>query len=276
MFAIIRSSLSRSWGQIFGWGLSLALLGGLMLLFYDTLAAQQEQLSKMIQAYPPALMSFFGNMNLIFTPAGYLDTEFYSYMPIVLGIFAILVGGAMLAGDEENGTLDLILSYPVSRTGVFWGRLAAFVVTLILILALAWAGFVIGITRTQMNLSPGTLALPILSLFALMLFFFALTLLLSMLLPSSRSAMMTSGVILVAAYFISSLARISDQLKTAAKLSPVNYYQGGLAANGMDWGWFIGLVAVAIVLSLVAWQLFQRRDIRVSGEGSWKFIPKMG
>jgi ABC-2 type transport system permease protein len=276
MLTIFRSSLSRSWGQILGWGLSLAALGGLMLQFYDTLAAQQEQLSKMIQAYPPAIMSFFGNMNLIFTPAGYLDTEFFSYMPIVLGIFAILIGGTILAGDEESGILDLILAHPVSRSGIFWGRLGAFLVSLILILVISWAGFAIGLTRIQMNLTIGQLALPFLSLFALMVFFFAFTLLLSMLLPSSRSALMTAGIILVAAYFVSSLARVSKELADVAKLSPMNYYQGGLAANGMNWGWFVGLLVAALVLVLIAWQLFEHRDIRVSGEGSWKLALKTG
>jgi len=35
--------------------------------------------------------------------------------------------------------------------------------------------------------------------------------------------------------------------------------------------WFLGLLGVAALFTLVAWWRFQRRDIRVAGEGGWQF-----
>ena len=270
MITVFKHALSRNLGTILGWGLSLAVLGGYLVLFYDTLAEQQAQLNQLISQYPPELMAMFGGMDDLFTPHGYINVEFFSYMPLILGIYIILSGSGLLVGDEENGTLDLVLAHPVSRTAVFWGRLLSFIVTMLAILCITWLGFVIAIPGTLLDISPGKMALPFLSLFALLALFGTLALLLSMLLPSRRLAGMVSGLLLVASFFITTLARLDENLEKLADLSPLNYYQGGLALLEVEWGWIAGLLGVAILFTLLAWWRFQRRDIRVAGEGGWQ------
>lgn len=269
MKTIFWYSLGRMRGQILGWGISLGLIGGYLISFYDTLVSQQEMLSEMIKAYPPEMFAFFGDLTQLFTPAGYLNTEFFSYMPIILGIYAVLAGSGLLASEEESGTLDLILAHPVSRSGIFFGRLAAFLVAQVAIQAITWLGFRLFLPGTMLEFTPGELALPFLSLLSLMVLFGVLALLFSMLLPSRSMAAMSSGLLLVAAYFITSLSKIDENLERLAKFSPLNYYQGGEALAGMEWGWFFGLLACALGFMLLAWWLFERRDIRVVGEGSF-------
>ncbi len=269
MTAIFRNAFNRSWGTILGWGLSLGLLAAYLMPFYDTLAEQKESLQKLLAAYPPELLAFFGDMQKMFTPEGYLGVEFFSYMPLVLGIFAVLAGSGLLASDEENGTLDLVLAHPVSRTGLFFGRLLGFVVTTVGILALMWLGLVIGRSWSTIEFTAVELARPFVSLGAILLLFGAFALGLSMLLPSRRLAATVSGLVLVASYFITSLSRINDDLKELAKLSPLNYYQGGDAIRGLNVEWLLGLLGVAVLFTLFAWWRFERRDIRVGGEGGW-------
>jgi ABC-2 type transport system permease protein len=270
MFTIFKHSLSRNLGTILGWGLSLAVLGGYLVLFYDTLAEQQAQLNQLISQYPPELMAMFGGMDDMFTPHGYINVEFFSYMPLILGIYIVLSGSGLLAGDEENGTLDLVLAHPVSRTAVFWGRLLSFTATVLAILLITWLGFVIAIPGTQLDITPAEMALPFFSLFVLLALFGMLALLLSMLLPSRRLAGMVSGLLLVASFFITTLARLDENLENLARFSPLNYYQGGLALLEVEWGWLAGLLVAALLFTLLAWWRFQRRDIRVGGEGGWQ------
>ena len=270
MVTIFKHALSRNLGTILGWGLPLALVGGYLVLFYDTFSDQQAQLTQLISQYPPELMAAFGGMGDMFTPNGYINVEFFSYMPLIIGIYIILSGSGLLVGDEENGTLDLVLAHPVSRTTVFWGRLLSFMVTILAILFITWLGFVIAIPNTRMEITPPDIALPFLSLFALLALFGMLALLLSMLLPSRRLAAMVSGLLLVASFFITTLARLDENLENLAQLSPLNYYQGGLALLEMEWGWLAGLLGGALLFTLLAWWRFQRRDIRVAGEGGWQ------
>ena len=271
MLATFLHALRRSLGSILGWGLSLALLGYFLIPLYDTFAGQQEQMQQLLKSYPPEVMAFFGGSTDLFTPQGYLTVEFFSYMPLVLGIFAVLAGSSLIVSDEENGTLDLILAHPVSRTSLFLGR------SLAAILGITWLAFVAGASRsTGIDFTALEMFRPFLSLFAVLLLFGGLTLLLSLSLPSRSVAGMVGGLILVAAYFIESLSVLSDSLKPIAKYLPLHYYQSGNALSGLNAGWLAGLLGFAILFIVLAWLLFQRRDIRVSGEGSWRWGFRRG
>jgi ABC-2 type transport system permease protein len=274
MITILKHYLLRSRGTIMGWGLALALLGAYLIAFYDTIIGQREQLEQLLEAYPPELMAFFGGVEDFFSVPGYIHTYFFSYMTLVIGIFAILAGSGLLAGDEEDGKLDLILAHPISRAGLFWGRAVGMVITTAAILLVAYIGFVVVVPTTMMEASPWELFLPFVSLFAFLMFFGMLALMLSFILPSRRLAAMVSGLLLVTGYFITSLANLDDSLETAARLSPYNYVQGGYAMEGLNWSWFGGLMGFAVGFLLLAWWLFERRDIRVGGEGGWR-LPRV-
>ena len=278
MVTVFRHSLNRYMGQILGWGIALALLCAYGLLLYDTLVEPQtqQQYLQLISSYPPELMTFFGDITQMFTPGGYLDTLFFSYIPIVIGIFSILTCASLLAGDEEKGILDLVLAHPISRAKLFIGRLGAYTVATIMILFISWLGFVVTLHNTSLDATVWELILPFLSLFSLLMFLGTLTLLLSMLLPSQQWAAMISGLILVASYFLSSLARLSENLRPIEKYFPMHYYQGGQAFTKMNWSWFGLLIAFSIIFSGLAWWLFEHRDIRVSGESGWRMSAFLG
>ena len=276
MIAILTNSLSRFRGQIIGWGLSLALLAGFLTAFYDTIAEQKESYLQLLSGYPKEMWAIFATSGVaqIFTPAGYLNLEFFSYMTLVIGIFAVLAGSTLLAGDEENGTLDLILAHPLSRTALFAGRSLAFLIAALAILVITWLGFVLVAPGTMMDVGAAELALPMVSLFGILALFGSLALLLSMLLPSGRAAAMTSGIAMVGCYFINVLANIDDSLHALAKVLPFKYYQGGLAIDGMHWGEWAAMLGVSALFVIAAWRLFVRRDIRVGGEGGWA-LPRL-
>ena len=275
MWHLFRHSVNRFRGQILGWGTTLGILSAYLLSFYDTLVAQRAQLEQLLASYPPELMAFFGDIGSMFTPQGYLTLEFFSYMPLILGVFAILAGSGLLTGDEESGVLDLLLAHPVRRSTMFLARLLSLLGATTAILGLTWLGFVIGLNWTALDLSWGELALPFASLGAVLLVFAAFSILMSMALPSRRMAAMAGGIGVVGSFFLTSLSRIDENLEAAARLSPLNYYQSGDAILGLNWEWLAGLGGVSLLMLLLAWWRFERRDIRVGGEGSWG-LPRLG
>jgi ABC-2 type transport system permease protein len=193
----------------------------------------------------------------------------FSMLPVIVGIFAIIAGSGLFASDEESGRMDLILAHPVGRLRLFWGRLFAFGVALTAILALGWLGFSVLLGSSGMDISYGKMALPFLSVLAQGLIYGTLALLLSMLLPSRNLAAMVAGIVMVASYFLTSLSFMNESLGTIAQFLPYDYFQGSSALEGLKLEWFFGILAVVILLAILAWALFLRRDIRLSGEGSW-------
>jgi ABC-2 type transport system permease protein len=243
-----------------------------MARFYNTIASQKESYMKMVGAFPNELMAFFSTSDVseMFTPSGFLNIEFFSYMPIIIGIFAILAGSGMLSGDEESGTMDLILAHPISRTALFVGRTLAFLIATMGILAINWVGFLIGLPGSGLSLNAAEIGRPFISLFAILMLFGSMALVLSMLLPSRRMAAMISGILMIASFFITALARLDENLVNLAKISPMNYFQGGLAIDGLKWNWAAGLLGFSVLFILIAWWRFECRDIRVGGEGGWR------
>ncbi len=270
MMTIFRYTLRRFRGQILGWGIALALLAVLLISMYDSFAGEQEQLAELLAVYPPEISAFMGDISTMSTPEGWVSLEFFSYMPLILGIFGVLMGSGLLVSHEESGTLDLIMAHPVSRTALFMGRLLAFITATVAILVITWLGFIVSMTWSSIDIGWGRMWLPMLSLLAELLLFGTMSLLLSMVLPSRRLAATAAGLLLVASFFITGLAKINEALKPVAKLSPLNYYQALDAFNALNGAWLAGLLAVAVLFAALAWWRFQRRDIRVGGEGGWR------
>lgn len=266
-------ALGRYRTRILSWGIGLALLAVMMVVMFGDMMgdAQQEALAAMMEIYPEDMLAFFGDMADFSTPSGFLSIEFFSFMPLILGIFAVGAGSGMLLADEEKGVLDLLMSYPQSRFAIFFCRLAAFIVATVLILLLSWAGFALGLANTPLEgISVNDFFAPMLSLFTQLMFFGMLALALSLILPSHRAASGITALFLVASYFIDSLSNINDKLEPIAEYMPMHYYQGGNALeDGLNSQWVLVLLGISVVLALIAWVRFSRRDIRVAGEGGW-------
>jgi ABC-2 type transport system permease protein len=253
-----------------GWGIGIFLIGLMVMPLWDILRKQRADFEKMLQGLPPFLKALRG-VDRMFTPEGFLDSQFFSLMPLILGIFALLGGSGLLVTDEENGTLDLVLAHPVSRSKLFLGRLAGFTAATAAILAVGWVALVLPLHWSSLEVGLGVLVLPFISLLAVLLLYGTLALLLSMLLPSRRLSAMLSGLVVVGSFFLKALGRINPDLEVLVRASPLYYYQGGDAIGGLNFPWLIGLVLVAALFAGLAWWRFERRDIRVAGEGNWRF-----
>ncbi len=277
MLTTLRYGFAGLRGQILGWGLSMAGFGLMIVAFYDNFAAGQGQaMLDMVKAYPPEFLAFFGsNPASIVTPEGFLGMYAFSMLPPIFGIFAILVGSGLLASDEERGRLDLILAHPVSRAGLFWGRVAAFVAATVAICALGWLGFSLLLGRSALGLSWGQMALPFVPLAVQLIVYGALALVLSLLLPSRSAAAAVAGLVMVGSYLLSSLARLEPGLQTAARLLPYEHYQAAAAINGLDSAALLGLLLASGLMALLAWWRFERRDVRVVGEGEWRLSLRL-
>ena len=82
------------------------------------IAVVQSMDTAVYDSLPPAMLALAG------IPAGAsISAMVYAQMLGFLGAitvagFAVAVGARMIAGEEKDGTLSLLLSYPVSRLGV--------------------------------------------------------------------------------------------------------------------------------------------------------------
>ncbi len=270
MNALWRHDVRRRLGAALGWGVILGALAGAMAAFYDTVAQAQAQFAALLAAYPEALLAFFTAPDLaVFTPAGFLHAEIFSYLPFLLGFHAALVGANLIREDEARGVLDVLLARPISRQAFFAARVLAALSALVVILACLAVGLWVGqAIATHVDLTWTAVLRALAPVAVQWLVVFALALALSLVLPTRGQAAALTLFALVVAFFAPPLARLRPELEPWARLSPLWVYPGGRAlVTAPAWseqGLWLGVSA--LVLAFALWR-FVTRDVRVRGEG---------
>ncbi len=271
MNATVRYMLRRFRLAIIGWGLALAIIAVVTVRLYSTILERMAAVEQLMAGMPPILVAIAGEAKVIATPGGWLHVKFFAVVPVLLGIYCVQAGAGLFAADEERGRLDLLMAYPVSRARVFFGRLLALVLATLMMLAICWIGLYLALPGSGMDIGFGASLLPFANTIAPLLFFEMLSLALAMVLPSRLLAAGAAGLVLVGNFFIVILAAVEPALLPLAKSLPLHYYRGGMALDDFGWPGFLGQLAAAILLCAFAYARFQRRDIRVMGEGSWRW-----
>ncbi len=261
---IFRQSLHDNRKSIFWWGVCMAALAFYMVIVYP-LISEFQQFNQLMES--PIFVALVGSMQgLEFTtPAGFLGVEFFSWAPLVLAVYAVLFGLGIVGGEEARGTLDLLLSAPVPRWRVIAEKSATFVIGLAVILGLTLIAMVLGVAVTPgLDIGPGMIAVGMLNVMPVVALMAAITLLLTTVLRSRTQAGGIAAGIIVASYFLNSLAGLADSevLRGIQHLSFYKYYNPfGVLVDGIEWGNFLFLLAVTGALFLGSIYFFQRRDL---------------
>ena len=120
------ASLRRVWRDhlrgLWIWAVALAVITVFYLAFWPMMG---EEMAAAIEGMPEGLMVAMG-YDRIATAAGYLEAVIYGLLgPVMLLVYGIGLGGRLIAGQEEDGTLELELTAPASRLRIYVERLAA-------------------------------------------------------------------------------------------------------------------------------------------------------
>jgi ABC-2 type transport system permease protein len=246
------------------WSLGLAGFVALIVSVYPTVRSNPG-LNKLAEDYPEALKAFvgFGGQIDYASAAGYLGIELFSLMvPLLLLVAAIGTGAGSIAGEEERGTLELLLANPVSRTRVVLEKSAALAVEVAGLGVVLWLALWIGAVSVGMDISGGRLAGATLGAVLLALAYGAIALLLGAATGRRAVAIGLTAAAAVAAYLVNGLAPLVDALEVPQKLSPFYHYAAGdPLRRGVSVSHLSVLVGIAVVATALAPAFFSRRDV---------------
>ena len=248
------------------WLLAMGSLAAMTAAFYPlTEQIGGGAFQQLLDAYPPELMAMFGitDTQSLFTGAGLMSTRVYSGIGLIIILaFAIGMGKAALAGEESEGTADLLLTTPQRRSRIVIEKASAMLV-LLFGLAVGTGGVVwvsnvvIGLDITLVGLVGATVGM------ALFAFLFG-TLALAVGAWTGRPALAigaaaTAGVV---AFLLNGFGLVIDWLEPIRPLSPFYWLQGDTNPLVRALGWQQPLM-LAVGLAFVALGAagFRNRDI---------------
>ncbi len=255
---IVRKTLLDLRWQVVGWGLGLAALAAMLVLIYPAISAQFEGVEMENIG--------FGEIQDLSDPRQFFQVEFFTWSPVLMTIFAIIAGGALLAGEEGAGTLELLLSQPLARRRLFLGKLAGVAVAVVGVLALAGLGFLLTAPFVDLKgaVAAGELAVAPFSLLPFAWFALAATVLAATLTPTRgrAAALMTAGAFV--AYALNIAADLVTSLDWLRFFTPYYYSDAQrVLTEGTVWWHQAALLAAALVCAALALAVFERREIGV-------------
>jgi ABC-2 type transport system permease protein len=179
----------------------------------------------------------------------------------MLLVYAAGAGARSIAGEEEDGTLDLLLAQPVSRTRVALEKYAVLVTGVSLLAAALWATLAVSAPAFDMHIGAARLAEGCLSLGLLALAFGSIAFLVTAAGGRRGLAAGIAGGLAGAMYLVNILAPEASALKRLEPLSLFHYYGVAPLAEGLPASHAAIFVATSLACLGVALAAFGRRDI---------------
>lgn len=246
-----------------GWTIALTAVGVLYAAFWPMMMSP-EMIAAM-EAFPPGILEALGYTDVT-TAAGYVGSTTFGLLgPALIIVYAAVIGGSAIAGEEEAGRLDLTLAHPVSRWSVLLQRLAAIVVAMLL----AGAGLAAGLIAISGPAELGEIGAANIVAASLHLSIFGIffaSLAAGVGAATGRRSLANAALAFVAigGFLANNLAPMIPEIAFLRDVSPFHFYSGGLPLkNGLQVADLGVLVAVSVALVGIGGLLFDRRDVAV-------------
>jgi len=262
MFAnVFTKTLRDDRRGLIGWGIGIALTVVIMAAIFPSFA--DMDIDALLEQYPDAMKEVF-NISSMSTGAGYINGELFSLMlPAIFIIFAVARGARYVAGEEDEGTLELLVTMPVSRRLVLLEKGAALVVSIgvlavVLFLSTWLSSLAFGLDIPALHALNGTVAM-----FLIGLEFGLVALAISAGTGRRGLAAGATAGLAGASYLLYLIAQLVDSLRPLRVISP--FYQaiseGPIGPSLPPITWV--MLAVGLGTLAVSVPVFERRDLAV-------------
>lgn len=262
MPSLLRHALRETRWAVLGWSLGLFALGLLLMAFYPSVR-DNPALQDYYNTFPEAFRNALGANRPINTLPGYLGAELGVYGPVLLAIYAIIQGTRALAGEEQEGTLDLTLAQPVPRWRFAAAKHAAQLAGIATLAVALGLGLWLGSLLFPADARLGPLLAMALEGAPLAAAVGALTLLASAVGHRRGLPILVGSLFTVASFFLNALAPLRPDTRTLQKASLFYHYHRSDAYGGHWDATYLALSAVlAVACGMAAAAWFHRKDIK--------------
>jgi len=244
------------------WSVGFIALSLYLMYFYPYISRNKEIIG-VLDKLPPMITNLFGDISLLTTPEGFFNLQPFSmFAPLLFIIFAVVKGNDLICGEKERGTLDLLLTNPISRIRLVLEKFFGVVMMMLVIALVFWVSMTLSTMLFKVPLNKSHLAAAILSCWGLGVVFAAMVLLTgSLFLKKKISSGIVSGVIVVT-YLVNAYAPMVEVLKPYRYFSPFYYYNGAVPlVNGLNIGHFATLCMLSIIFIIASLIIFRNKDL---------------
>ena len=264
MARLIWQELKFRRNAIIGWGLGLCFFPIVYIGIYPSVADQMAGFGDLaLYQYMGMSLNTFGN---------WVGSILLVFMPLIASVYAIINGTGTLAGEEEDGRLEMMVTLPLPRWKIVVAKAIAFSLALFIILLIVATVSVLVFVAIQSQVETDItgihIFMAVLSIWPLTFAMGMIGLFLAAFAPSRRVALMLAAAVLVVGYLGPNLAASTAALEPFEPFFLFTYLDpaGQAIQNGQGFGDMLVLVLVGLVALALAVFFFGRRNLTV---GAW-------
>ncbi|MEW6580901.1 MAG: ABC transporter permease subunit [Chloroflexota bacterium] len=270
MAAIFRKAFRDSRRSTLWLSIGFGLYVFFIMAFYPSIKDQADEWQKLIDSYPEGVLAMFYGEDMadfdMTEPGTWVQTEFGSYSVLILGAIVIAQAFNAFTNAERDGTLDMLLSLPVSRRRYLLGRALNTAVVMALVLAACLAGFLASmLIWPEFDASVVNLALSMVGAFLFLMVVAGYTYLLAVAVPSSRRfAGAIAYLLLIGSFLVYGFSAVVDALEPIQPLLLQHYFNmGTVIRDGAQLGDWAVMAVTALIYFALAWWLVDRKELGV-------------
>ncbi len=224
-----------------------------------------DAMKDFINDFPPELLALFGiDPDTFLTGAGFLQSEMFSFIiPIIVITFGVLAGTAATAREEKDGTMDVLLSVPITRPSIVLQKAASMTLVSAGIMAATVLSLMAMNVAVDLKLSIVNLIAVCVGVWLLGLVFGGVAMMIGAYTGSPGATSGAAASLAILSWFVTAFSNLYGWLERPSKVSPFSWYlDGDPLLNGFSSG-HLWLLAGALASTAAATVLFTRRNIAV-------------
>lgn len=243
------------------WALALSAVSAMYISFYPSIG--ESQMEDMIATLPEDMVVALG-YERIGTAAGYITSTVYGLLgPILLLVFAISAGSRLIAGEEEDGSLELELTAPVERRRIFAERLLALWLDVLLLVAVLTAVSYLLVMAFDLDVAFPNLLAGAAGMYLMVIGMGTVALAVGAITGRRAMALGVAAAFAALAFIFDAIGPVADMGWMTA-ISPFSWYlENDPLTNGFDVRGLLLLAMVPIVFAAAGLVRFDRRDLMV-------------
>lgn len=204
------------------WFLISALMTAYVIFMFPSFKTDIIQILNL--KFPPALQKAFGLNTLNFSDVLSFLGLMVPYIILAGGIYIGILFGGIVSKEENDGTIEFLLSKPISRMNIALSKLCAAFTYLTLFVVLVFLTAIISLKSINVTYSMSKFFELALGTFLALLIFAFICFLISMFIYRSRTLIPIAVGIVAGTYILKAISEINEKSGFLKYLSPFHYF----------------------------------------------------
>lgn len=237
----------------------------MMLSLFGAFGETLEHFEDVIRMYPEQFLNMFGlgpdglNMADLY---GWFGVEVYLFVTIMGGCYGAILGSSILSKEEDDKTIEFILSRPILRSHILLGK-AIVVILYLMMLNLVYGFAIMILFMTLGELDVMVWVLLIIGPLILQIIFASIAFMISVFITKARLVMSISIGLVLGMYSLSLISEVSDNFEFLRYFTPFKYFNSYMiiVERTIYLEYIIISSVIIVATSFISYYVYCRKDI---------------